>query len=449
MITLLYSGNLGLGHELGTVLRAMHTLDGDTNLRVLLVGNGKGLSETWELVEELGLTNVEFQPPVPLSGLPELLAGGDIHLVSQRPRTEGLIVPSKIYGSLAAGRPVIFIGPEHCEVARIVHDSRCGFVVEPGDVESTVQALRQLALDAELRKIMGEQGRQYYLENFGRKRSVTQIINVIEGVADNRQSERLTGRISSSEPTNQSFRPQTKVAVVAGDKLNHKSMVRAVLATCILMLVFGLGYRVLATQMRVPLSNPPVARDALEHLPMVIGNWMGQDVPLGETVIPRTDADTLINRQYSCGDDSGPVSLYVACGIRVNELMQHQPDVCYKGAGWKLTDYRQAELQINDQMKLPCGIFQFQRTDFTSARVVVLHYFVADEQLYSNISLLRSRVWRVLRSVDYVAQVEIAASCETSSVEAATRAICDFAVGSASSIGEVFHEIGKERHELR
>ena len=187
MVTLLYAGNLGLGHELETVLRAVHALDDDTNLRILLVGGGKGLAETRRLVEELGLPNIEFRPPVPLYRLTDLLASGDIHMVSQKPRTEGLIVPSKIYGTLAVGRPVIFVGPQECEVADIVRASGCGFVVAPGDVESTAQALSQLALDAELRRTMGQRARQYYGEKFGRERSVARIIDVIERAAGNGQ----------------------------------------------------------------------------------------------------------------------------------------------------------------------------------------------------------------------------------------------------------------------
>jgi len=189
MITLLYSGNFGLGHELNTVLRCVHALNGNGNLLVLLVGGGKGLVEAHRLVEELRLSNVEFRPPVPLYKLPELLASGDIHVVSQRPRTEGLIVPSKIYGTLAVGRPVIFIGPQKCEVANIVRASGCGFVVATGDVESATQVLSRLVYDDELRKTMSQCARRYYREKFGRKRSVARIIKIIEQAAGNGQSD--------------------------------------------------------------------------------------------------------------------------------------------------------------------------------------------------------------------------------------------------------------------
>jgi colanic acid biosynthesis glycosyl transferase WcaI len=186
MVTVLYSGNFGLGHDIETMLRALHTLSGDTHVHMLLVGNGKAIAGIRQLVEELKLKNTEFRPPVRLQELPSLLAGGDIHIVAQKLRTEGLIVPSKIYGALAVGRPVIFIGPERCEVAQIVHDSDCGFVVAPGDVESAANALRALAVDGGLRREMGERAKRYYQEKLGRKRSVARIIDVIERVGGSR-----------------------------------------------------------------------------------------------------------------------------------------------------------------------------------------------------------------------------------------------------------------------
>ena len=94
-------------------------------------------------------------------------------------------MPSKIYGTLAIGRPVVFVGPEHCEVAQIVRDSGSGFVIAPGAVECAAKAMRELALDAELRRRMGEHAKMYYAKNFGRKRSVAKIIDVIERVAGN------------------------------------------------------------------------------------------------------------------------------------------------------------------------------------------------------------------------------------------------------------------------
>jgi colanic acid biosynthesis glycosyl transferase WcaI len=188
MITLLYSGNFGLGHELDTMLRAVHVLRDEVAVRLLLVGAGGDIVRVRQLVAMLRLANTELRPPVPLDQLWELLASGDIHIVTQKPSTEGLIVPSKIYGTLAAGRPTIFVGPERCDVAEIVRRSASGFVVAPGDVPSAGEALRQLATNAALRQEMGRRAKDYYRVNLGRRRSVSQIIDIIEQVGCNGRS---------------------------------------------------------------------------------------------------------------------------------------------------------------------------------------------------------------------------------------------------------------------
>ena len=179
-VTLLYSGNLGLGHELDTAVRAAGMVDGGSALRVLFVGNGTMREPLQQLAADLSISSISFHPPQPLENLADSLAAGDIHLVAQRPGTEGVIVPSKLYDSLAAGRPALFIGPEGCEAARIFRESQSGMVVPPGDVDGAAEVLRMLVQNAELRATMGRNARAYYEGKFGRERSVNIIISLIE-----------------------------------------------------------------------------------------------------------------------------------------------------------------------------------------------------------------------------------------------------------------------------
>ena len=183
MVTLLYSGNLGFGQDLGTVLRAVAQSNSDIDLSVLIVSSGKGLPEIREFVSALALKNVVFRDPVPLPQLPDLMAEGDIHVICQKPGTEGLLVPSKIYGTLAAGRPSIFVGPKRCEVATILHESRSGLIVELGDVAAAADALKPLASSSILRRQMGERAKRYYDEHFGRNRGVTRIVDILNRAA--------------------------------------------------------------------------------------------------------------------------------------------------------------------------------------------------------------------------------------------------------------------------
>ena len=105
-------------------------------------------------------------PYVPREQLSESLSAVDAHLVSLQPALEGLIVPSKFYGILAVGRPVIFIGARDGELARIIEEHRCGVVVEPGDVEGLANAIRELANDPARAAEMGRRGRELYETHF-------------------------------------------------------------------------------------------------------------------------------------------------------------------------------------------------------------------------------------------------------------------------------------------
>lgn len=178
----MYCGNLGLGHDLDVVIRAWAALGAAAPGELVFVGEGSMLAALKSLARELGLRSTSFHPPVPLARLSDCLAAGDIHLVSQRQGAEGLIVPSKLYGVLAAGRPVIFMGPRGSEAARIVASSGAGLIVPPGDATALADAIRTLSADAELRAEMGRRGEGFYHANLGRRRSLHRIVSVVLGL---------------------------------------------------------------------------------------------------------------------------------------------------------------------------------------------------------------------------------------------------------------------------
>ena len=148
-----YSGNLGRAHEVDTMLAAMRMLP---EVRFVFIGGGAQL----ERMKREAPPNVEFRPYAPRERLAESLSSVDAHFVSLQPSLEGLIVPSKFYGVIAVGRPVIFIGARDGEVARLIEQCRCGVVVEPGDAEGLVRAIRSIEPE------MGPRGRAMYVERF-------------------------------------------------------------------------------------------------------------------------------------------------------------------------------------------------------------------------------------------------------------------------------------------
>jgi len=180
-VTIMYSGNLGLGHDLDTLLQAVDITRRELPVRVMFVGGGPMVGPLEKLTKQLQLDSVDFYPGQSLEMLCDSMAAGDIHLVSQRDGTQGVIVPSKLYGVLAAGRAVIFVGPSDCEAAAIVRNSQAGIVIPPGDVTAMVKTLTLLVRDEKLRNTMGRCGRNYYENVLGRQRSVNAIVDVVEG----------------------------------------------------------------------------------------------------------------------------------------------------------------------------------------------------------------------------------------------------------------------------
>ncbi len=105
-----YSGNLGRAHEYDTILGAAHALRDRSDFVFLMIGGGAKMDALRRSVAESGLTNFRFERYQPREALADSLSAADVHLTSLLPELEGLIVPSKIYRILAAGRPAIFIG---------------------------------------------------------------------------------------------------------------------------------------------------------------------------------------------------------------------------------------------------------------------------------------------------------------------------------------------------
>jgi len=188
-VTVMYSGNLGRGHDLTTVVQAVRQLDKQYNVRLVFVGQGSMEKSLRQLCSELEMDNVDFHEPQPLSFLADSMAAGHIHLVSQRPGTEGLILPCKLYGIMAAGRCILYNGPGDCEIARIVRASESGVIAPAGNVRALTGALKLLVKDKQLRENMGRRARRYYQNHFGRDRSIAVISEAITGKPFSKKKE--------------------------------------------------------------------------------------------------------------------------------------------------------------------------------------------------------------------------------------------------------------------
>jgi colanic acid biosynthesis glycosyl transferase WcaI len=177
-----YSGNFGRVHEFGTLLDAARELQGDDSIRFLLMGDGPRRPEVERFVTTHQLSNVILLPYQRRSRLGAALATPDIHVVSLKSGFEGLVVPSKFYGVVAAGRPVLYIGHAAGEIARLVRRHECGLVVAPGDVAGLVDSIRLLKGDMARVERMGARARSAWEEQWTRSRSIELWRTLLERV---------------------------------------------------------------------------------------------------------------------------------------------------------------------------------------------------------------------------------------------------------------------------
>ena len=174
-----YSGNLGRAHEIETLLGAIRQLQNDEKICFLFIGSGALLDQLRQTVEDEALKNVMFQPYQPRALLPLSLTLPDVHLTILRPSMEGLIVPSKIYGVLAAGKPSIFIGDKEGEVSELLRRAEAGLVVQEGDVDGLLDAIKKLNTDSALTDTMGRNARTLFDEQLGAKRSLEKLEQIL------------------------------------------------------------------------------------------------------------------------------------------------------------------------------------------------------------------------------------------------------------------------------
>ena len=153
-----YSGNLGRAHEGETIFGAAKLLAARQNIRFLVVGGGEENQKLRARVSQAQLPNFVFKPHQPRERLGAVLALANAHWLSLRPELEGLIVPSKLYGILAAGRPVIAVTAADGEAAEIIQLHGCGATVQPGNAEALAATIESWASMPEELVRMGERG---------------------------------------------------------------------------------------------------------------------------------------------------------------------------------------------------------------------------------------------------------------------------------------------------
>lgn len=145
----LYLGNTGVGHRFDTVLAAAEQLADEAVF--LFVGGGARWTELEDAVRDRGLTNVVLHGYVPKDDTPAVMAGAQLALITLDERSLGVMSPSKLHANLAAGLPVLYVGPVGSNVDEAITRHDVGRSLREGDVDGLVAAVRSLRGDTEAR----------------------------------------------------------------------------------------------------------------------------------------------------------------------------------------------------------------------------------------------------------------------------------------------------------
>jgi colanic acid biosynthesis glycosyl transferase WcaI len=177
VFTVSYSGNMGLGHDFETIFQAMARLKGEA-IQFLFFGDGPRRASL-EAGCRAGGLGARFLPYQAREELPLTLTAADASLVTLGDGLAGLLVPSKLYGILAAGLPVLYIGPDEGRCAEVVAEG-AGVRVANGDGAGLAEAILRLSADAEGRARMGRRARSLFDQRFTRAAQLQRHVELVE-----------------------------------------------------------------------------------------------------------------------------------------------------------------------------------------------------------------------------------------------------------------------------
>lgn len=178
---IMYSGNHSPANPLRTLLDAAVRYKDDDSLRFLFVGGGHGKKEVEAYIRDHNLTNALSLPYQPLADLKYSLTAADVHVVSLGSEMVGIIHPCKVYGAMAAGKPILYLGPANSHITDLLNHHRFGWKMTHGQVDTAVAAIdeaRKTSADELTR--MGTVGREVLNQSLGQSKLCGQLVDRLE-----------------------------------------------------------------------------------------------------------------------------------------------------------------------------------------------------------------------------------------------------------------------------
>lgn len=177
---ILYSGNIGAKQDWNLFFNFLSKLRGVDNIEVIVIGEG---AEKDRVVKGLkGFSFAKHSNLVPYSELPLLLLSADLHILFQKTDVIDTVMPSKLLGMMASGKPSIVTGNIKSEVSSVLKQSKGGYYLDGESVQEITQHVTYLKENAELSRKMGCYARTYVEENFSKNEVLKRFMNKIENI---------------------------------------------------------------------------------------------------------------------------------------------------------------------------------------------------------------------------------------------------------------------------
>tara|TARA_A100001035_G_scaffold275396_1_gene268723 strand:+ start:18028 stop:19338 length:1311 start_codon:yes stop_codon:yes gene_type:complete len=177
---ILYSGNQGRCHDLETIIDTAFILRKNKSIKFIFIGDGPQNLIIKKLVKELSLTNCIFMPFQEKKLLPLTLNVADLALITLNSFSEGIVAPSKLYGHLAASTPIAVISPKNSYLKKLVEEFSFGRWFINGDADGLSNFIKELKLESDLSIRLGNNGRNYLLENANLKKISEQYYSLFK-----------------------------------------------------------------------------------------------------------------------------------------------------------------------------------------------------------------------------------------------------------------------------
>lgn len=178
-LRILYSGNLGMAHEVETIDDVLKILAAETGIQFVFAGGGAARPGLEQRCRAANIPNITFQSYGDTRTFAENLRSCHLGLVTLRNGCEGTVVPSKIYSLMSIGRPILFIGPKAATPALLVREHQCGWHFEPGKAAETSAFLKLLSTDPSQIEKAGRNAKQAFEQHYNQASGTARLLQTL------------------------------------------------------------------------------------------------------------------------------------------------------------------------------------------------------------------------------------------------------------------------------